>query len=325
VSYDAMLIVVVLAAFAVANVAMSGVAALLWRAARRDPDRLSPAARARGLFLVRLLPAGASLVLVAGVVLPAFHAFEPRGHDEAIGASLLALSVFGVLLVAGAAVRGWLSARATRRLVRAWMAQACPITLAGATVPAVRVESAFPLVAVVGLVRPRLLVAQRVLDACTPQELGAIVAHEAGHVATFDNLKRLLMRAAPDLLAFTPAGPAIEHDWADAAEEAADDHAARTAGGRALDLAGALVKVARMLPGGTHAALPASTLCHNETVERRVRRLLNWAPGGSGAPWLFAARGLVPMLVAVAAAGAVDVRLLVHVQRVVEIVVSSLP
>jgi hypothetical protein len=31
------------------------------------------------------------------------------------------------------------------------------------------------------------------------------------------------------------------------------------------------------------------------------------------------------MLVAVAAAGAVDVRLLVHVQRVVEIVVSSLP
>jgi hypothetical protein len=60
VTYEAMLLVVVFAAFAVANVTMSGVAALLWRAARRDADRLSPAARARGLFLVRLLPAGAT-------------------------------------------------------------------------------------------------------------------------------------------------------------------------------------------------------------------------------------------------------------------------
>ena len=262
---------------------------------------------------------------MAGVVLPAFHAFEPRGHDETVGASLAALSAVGALLFAGAAVRGWLSARATRQLVRAWSARACPIALADAPFPAARVDSAFPLVAIVGLLRPRLLVARRVLEACTPQELGAILAHEAGHLAAFDNLKRLLMRCVPDVLAFTPVGPGIERDWADAAEEAADDHAARTAGGRAVDLAGALVKVARMVPGRGHPALPASTLCHNETVERRVRRLLDRAPGGSAAPWLFAARGLVSLLVAVAVAGALDTRLLQHVQHVVELVVANLP
>ena len=52
----------------------------------------------------------------------------------------------------------------------------------------------FPVVAVVGIVRPQLFVATQVADECTGRELAAIAAHEAAHVESRDNLIRLLFR-----------------------------------------------------------------------------------------------------------------------------------
>src|ERR1019366_10566357 len=115
------------------------------------------------------------------------------------------------------------------------------------------------LMALVGVLRPRLFVARRLLDALTAEELAASVAHEAGHRRAWDNLKRLAMRAAPDLLAITGIARGIERRWASASDHAADRRAAGDGPTRCA-LASALVKVARLTPPMTPLAEPISTL-----------------------------------------------------------------
>jgi Zn-dependent protease with chaperone function len=325
-SYGPLALIVAFAAYALVNMAAAAVALVIWRAARRDADGVSAAARARGLFMVRLLPVTASLVLVAGVVSPAFHLFEPRGQDEPVGASLAALAASGLLLFAVARARAWRASRATRRLVRAWVGEARPLSLDGARLNACAVDTDFPVVALVGLLRPRLLVARRVLEACAPKEIGAIVAHERGHLAACDNLKRLAIRCCPDVLALMPVGAAMERAWVRAAEDAADDHAARAAGARAEDLAGALVKVARLASGDARLSLPASTFYDGGGVERRVRRVLSdERPTSVVAGWLVATHAVGVLAALTVAAGALEPRFLEAVQQAVEVLVAVLP
>ncbi|HXH07969.1 MAG TPA: M48 family metalloprotease, partial [Vicinamibacterales bacterium] len=132
------------------------------------------------------------------------------------------------------------------------------------------VADAFPTVAVVGVIAPRLYIADSVLAACPAAELRAVIAHEQAHVAARDNLKRFLMRICPDAVWVRAA---IERAWAEAAEECAD--AAATSGSLAcpLDLAQALVRVARLAAGADRPAL-ASALYPGGSIESRVRRLL---------------------------------------------------
>jgi beta-lactamase regulating signal transducer with metallopeptidase domain len=172
----------------------------------------------------------------------------------------------------------------------AWMAEASPVSLPGVHVPTFAVASDFPIVAVVGWRRPTLVIARTVLEHCTPEELTAIVAHERGHIERRDNLRRLLLAAAPDVLAWLPTSRDLIARWRDAAEEAADDDAARASAESRLNLASALVKVARLSPSAPAAAIvPASALYRGESLEARVRRLLEPDPAASspatGAPW----------------------------------------
>jgi Zn-dependent protease with chaperone function len=105
--------------------------------------------------------------------------------------------------------------------------------------------------------------------------LAAVLAHEEGHLAARDNLKGLLLRCCPDPLALLPLGDRLCRAWAEAAEAAADEHAARAGSPRALALAGALVKVARMAPPGRRASLPATAFHDGAGIARRVKRLLD--------------------------------------------------
>ena len=75
-----------------------------------------------------------------------------------------------------------------------------PLALADTSMPAYAIDTDAPVMALVGVLRPRLLITRPVLEALTDEELRASVAHELGHWRAWDNLKRLAMRAAPDLL-----------------------------------------------------------------------------------------------------------------------------
>ena len=126
-----------------------------------------------------------------------------------------------------------------------------------------------------GVVHPRLFVSDRFFDALSTGERQAVLDHEAGHLRSLDNLKRIVLKLLPDWLSFMPAGRALEAAWAVAAEENADDYAAAGDRARSLDLAGALLKASRAMPVGCAAV---SHFCDGATIARRVARLLDDRP-----------------------------------------------
>src|SRR6185295_18024879 len=115
---------------------------------------------------------------------------------------------------------------ATSRLTADWLRKAVPIKIEGVAITTYRIDHAFPVIAIVGVLRPRLFVASQVLSLLTPDELAAAVAHENGHLAARDNLKRGLMRACRAALLIIPTGRFLDRAWSEAAEEAADENAA---------------------------------------------------------------------------------------------------
>jgi beta-lactamase regulating signal transducer with metallopeptidase domain len=315
-AFELRLLVVSLAAFAWAGIAGAAVAGWLWR----RPFAASPADRAGRLFCIRLIPIGLA-VLSATLAIVSFVLFEPRGLHETTGWILAGLAALGAALIVSTAIRSAGVARASRRTWRAWMETAEPILVDEIDVPAFAVNTPFPVVAVVGFWRPRLVIARSVLSACTPGEVRAILRHERHHLDRRDNLRRAVLALAPDVLGVLPASARLLRAWHEATEEAADDFARRTDEKAGVVLAQALLKVARLAPSGSlPTVLPASALYRGESLERRVRRLLAPAPDGSRSGhrllWAGAAGAGIVMGCALA---------LEQIHQVVETAVNLLP
>ncbi len=236
---------------------------------------------------LRLLPAAVSIGFVAAVFLPSYWKYEPREFAEGFDVTLAALAGVGFTVVATAAARGVAAVRRASRRAQAWLVLARPVTLGDSSIPAFEIDAAAPIMALVGVLRPRLLIARGVLQALSGEELSASVAHEIGHQRAWDNLKRLAMRAAPDLMTTTSAARAIERRWASASEQVADRQACHSGRARCA-LASALVKVARLAPPPTPIADPICTLVEGGEIAFRVQRLLDDgepALEGRRSPW----------------------------------------
>ena len=257
---------------AVATLFVVAVAARLTRQNRVQTPRF--------WLALRLLPAAASIGLVAAVFLPSYWKYEPRDYTEGFDITLATAAVVAVVVGVSAIARGaaaWL--RASRR-AQTWLQMAHPLTLAGTPMRAFEVDADAPIVALVGVLRPRLFIARRVVGALTDEELAASVAHELGHWRALDNLKRLAMRTAPDLLATTSVASDLERRWASASEHLADRRACETVNvvdrGRArCALASAIVKVARMTAPMAPNAEPICNLVDCGDIASRVRSLLD--------------------------------------------------
>ncbi|HYG10333.1 MAG TPA: hypothetical protein VD835_10320, partial [Pyrinomonadaceae bacterium] len=157
-----------------------------------------------------------------------------------------------------------------------------PVKLAGVRVPVYRLQHRFPVIAVVGVTRPRLFIAGHLFDKLSAEELRAAVMHEHGHLTAHDNLKRAALRACRDVLMLVPAGRTLDNAWVEQSEAAADEHAARAGGASlALDLASALVKIARLVPAGATPRMPAGAFLVGDQGESgvawRIRRLARLA------------------------------------------------
>jgi Zn-dependent protease with chaperone function len=264
---------VVLATFAVANATLSFVLMALAPAALAALDRAPATTRARALFAVRLAPAAAAAAVAIGLVLPAYLLFEPAHAGERITLPLALMAAAALAVIALGLRRGLRALAATFALERRWRAQAEAIAVPFSPVPVYRVRDGFPVFTVVGLRRPSLYVSDRVLQALDPEEVAAAVAHERGHLEARDNVKRLLLRACPDLVAFSPLSRTLEQEWAQAAEALADQSASRDGRATALALAAGLVKVARLVPAPA-GGLPVSALHDGGDVAARVRQLV---------------------------------------------------
>jgi len=322
-TYALLGLAVTLAAFAAATVAASAALAALWRAALWAAGRGPAVGRARLLYALRLLPVALGALAAGALALAAWVRFEPRQTGESLGAPLAAAAALALALMVVAARRGLRAWRAGRALSREWTAAGTRVHLPGVALPTYRIVHPWPVVCVVGVVRPRLFVAETVLDACTPDELASVLAHERGHVASHDNLKRLLARFLPDVVSWIPAGRALEREWESASEAAADARAAAARPGGSLDLAAALLRVARLAAGGAWSELPARALLDGGSVAPRVRRLLSDEAGARGRGRTLAVWAVVLALPLALLVASRDTSVLETVQQAAEVLVKA--
>jgi hypothetical protein len=241
--------------FYAVHLAASGIAAAVWQVTRRRSMQWSGRARSNFLCALRIIPLTIASTFTFAFVVPAYVAFEPSVSNERVGykvGAIWIISAIGFIAALGRIFASWWQ---TRRLIRTWMRDTSLIAVPGIHLPAYRIDHDFPVLAVVGTFRPRIFVAEKVLAGLDAAELEASVTHEAGHIGSRDNLKRLAMRLCSDLLVFHFA-KGIDRDWVEATEAAADE-TVTTRGLAALDLASALVKIGRLIPEGRSYKLPA--------------------------------------------------------------------
>jgi len=154
-----------------------------------------------------------------------------------------------------------------------------------------------PLVALLGLVRPRLVISRPVLRALSAEQLAAALRHEYVHGKSRDNLKRLAVLLSPDLVPFAGGFRALERAWARFAEWAADDRAVAGDPRLSLSLAAALVRVARISAGAPSSCLVSTLLANGGDLPARVDRLLlaasQCAQPESGSPVMVAGTAFV--------------------------------
>lgn len=273
-------ITLVLALLLTINATATMIAAAFGRLCKPLLRRCSARTRAEILFVMRIGPPVIAIVAIAAFMIPSYLHYEPHNTDEYVSwklGALAALSAIGVGLAASRGLRSWL---ATRSLLQDWLAASKRIELEGIRVPTFVLTHRFPIIAVVGAIRPRLFIAGHVLESLSEEELAAAIAHEYGHLAAGDNFKRSVMRISRAALLLIPCGRSLDRAWGEASESAADEHAAQESSLVALNLASALVRIARMIPKGQRQIMPAAVsafLIGSEEalgVKDRVRRLV---------------------------------------------------
>lgn len=262
------------------NLIVTLISMAIWRTLSPRSDRWRPVIRSNVVFLLRTLPVAVAVISIGLFIIPSYLLFEPYSSGETVSwklGTVVALSAIGLLAAIG---RIAVSRLRTRRLLRDWLVRSRPIRVQGVELPVYQLENSPPVIAVVGVFRPRVFVASELLGELEAGELAAAVAHEAGHVTSRDNLKRSVLRTCGDLLIY-PIGGELDRCWSRSAEMAADEFVARAGGRRtALDLASALIKIGRMTSAPLPNVTPLGSFlidAHSNLLSARIERLLRMA------------------------------------------------
>ena len=272
-SYLPRLVCISLATFFLIHLALGLGVSLIARPAARLGERIRPQLAARCLLVLRLLPAAGAALIVLAACLPSYLWLEPEAPTERVGFGCLAVALMGIAMWAISLARGLRAAAGSRRFLRRCQNAGRPARLPGVWI----VDGAAPLVALGGIVRPRLVISRGVVSALSPEQLAAALRHERAHWTSRDNLKRLCILLTPGILPFAGSSRALERGWRKFAEWAADDRAVAGSARRSFALAAALVRVARMTADAPPAHL-ALLLGDADQLAARVDRLLRPAP-----------------------------------------------
>ena len=229
----------------------------------------APRARANFLLNLRATPLLAATLITLAVVLPSFLILEPRSTAEPVGEFPVILAFGSLALFATGLTNALLAWRRSASVVHGWLLGATESRSEGVSL--FRIRPSAPAFAVAGICEPRVLVSDAAAEALTEAELKAALKHELAHVRRRDNLKKLFFR----LTAF-PGMAALETEWSEAAEMAADD-AAVSNSAEALDLAAALIKISRLgIPQICPALTTALVPNVNSALNARIERLVTW-------------------------------------------------
>jgi hypothetical protein len=256
-------------------------AILVWigaPAAFRVAQHSKPGFAAKFLFLFRMFPFALTLFVVLGFCIPSYLWLEPLASGEKVGFACLAAAAMGLIVWLLSVFRVGFSLLRTSRYMSSCQRNGQEVTVDGEAAPVLVLKRDAPVMAVAGLVRPKLIVSRGVLHKLTPEQREAAFRHEQAHQASRDNLKRFLCLLAPDALPFISGFRKIERQWSRYTEWAADDHAVAGDSRRALSLAAALVSVAKMgvdhQPAYLLSSLYSPLVAEDEDLAVRVDRLL---------------------------------------------------
>ncbi len=276
--YTLRLLCLCCASFFMIHLALAVTTRLTAGTALRMAERLKPSSAARLLFAVRLLPLTLTLLAVLAFCIPSYLWLEPEATGEKVGLVCFLMAVLGVAIWALAIVRVVTAVRGTARYLHRCERHGEQISVPGESAPALLLKDKSPVLAVAGVVHPRLVISRRVMRELTAEQIDAALSHERAHRSSGDNLKRFLMLLAPDVLPFMRGFVTLERSWARAIEWAADAQASAGDPNRALSLADALVKVARMGNKPQLSYLSSSLMADDHDLSERVDRLLRPQP-----------------------------------------------
>jgi Zn-dependent protease with chaperone function len=259
-------IAVSLTFFVVLYCMLSLLVSVAWRLLRLVQTK-SAGSLAHLLFTLRLLPMVASTLITLGFVVPSFQLLEPRSIEEDMGAMPFLLGICALLLIACGFFRVVTAQARTSRVVAGWMDGAKPL-MAVTEAVTFRARHDVPPLTLVGVCKPSVLVSESAVSLLSRGELHIALKHEIAHMRSRDNLKKLVFRFSP-----FPGMAKLESAWAQVAELAADDTAVSNLND-AVDLAAALVKLARLQP--VEPAPVCTVGFVTGSIRTRVARLLAW-------------------------------------------------
>lgn len=299
--------------FAMVYCVLSLAVCLAWRAVQSRIERLPVRRVADLLFALRMFPLATAAVVTVAFTVPSFLLLEPRAIEEPLGEIPLVLGIFGAALGIFGMANAGVAMRRASRTISNWTRDAQPFE-ASTSIPVLRISRMIPAMTAAGIVRPRVLLSAAAEFLLTPKELQTALRHELAHVRRGDNLKKLLLR----VVAF-PGMAGLEAAWLETTEMAADDAAVSNAG-EALDLAAALIKLARLgpveAPVDPTAALMASP---GAVMNARIERLIAWRDDRLAPPPRFSSwYGLGAALATVTVFAITYGQLLVHVHTATE-------
>jgi Zn-dependent protease with chaperone function len=305
--------------FAAVNLIAS---AVVWAAGRLIiRRRWQP--NAQWMLAMRLFPGCIAALFVAMVFLPAHLRFEPSESDESFGRLVLTLSVMAMAIVLRSLARAAAVAAVALRTRR--VLAALPSAIPGDSVAEAYEVEHFAGLSLAGVFKTRILVGSEARRALTHEELSVALAHEHAHRASRDNIKRCAMFCAPDFFGWTSTARALEQRWRADAECRADARAVAGDERRAVQLASALIKVAKLAAGaGNRLASPVWSAFHEPMLlEARVRRLVSGEALSARSP-RFARSIVVASVVALAWLGS-SAGAAAEIHRATEALVHFLP
>jgi hypothetical protein len=273
-TYTMRLLCLCCASFFMIHLALALAVRLSSGTAVRLAEHMKPSSAARFLFGLRMAPLAITLFAVLAFCIPSYLWLEPEATSEKVGFVCFLTAVLGVAIWTLAIVRVVGAVRGTARYLHRCEQHGRKITVPGQASPALLLADKAPVLAVAGVLRPQLVVSRRVMHGLSSEQREVALRHEHAHCTAGDNLKRFLILLAPDVLPFVPTFRAIERGWARFIEWAADDQATSGDAGRALTLASALVRVAKMGAQPELTSLSSSLMDGDHDLLQRVDRLL---------------------------------------------------
>jgi beta-lactamase regulating signal transducer with metallopeptidase domain/peptidoglycan/xylan/chitin deacetylase (PgdA/CDA1 family) len=185
----------------------------------------------------------------------------------------------GVLLLATRAVGGWLVVRRLRRSAEPVAARfeelAARVSERLKVSKTVRLcrSALVEVPAVVGHLRPVILVPASAFAGLTPAQLEAVIAHELAHVRRHDYLFNLLQTAAETLLFYHPAVWWVSRRARAEREHACDDAAAACVGDVLL-YARSLAALEQARAGNSNGTTRLAVAADGGSLMRRIERLI---------------------------------------------------